>query len=124
MNQTTQTHISYKIYYIYIYKDLQPPPPQKKKPNLHDTGGDLQNFCMTGPSGRDLYKTYPDLQGLGKKKKKDQQTQIAISVLDLQQSDAISGVEGCVAGGCSPCQAWERVRSGWFVNVISMHERL
>ena len=37
---------------------------------MHDIGGDLQNFCMTGPSGRDLYKTYPDLQGLGKKKKK------------------------------------------------------
>ena len=27
----------------------------------HDTGGDLQNFCMTVPSGRDLYKTYPNL---------------------------------------------------------------
>ena len=122
MNQTTQTHISYK-------KKIQICNPKNKnqickKPNLHDTGGDLQNFCMTRPSGRDLYKTYPDLQGLGKKKKKDQQTQIAISVLDLQQSDAISGVEGRVAGRCSPCQAWERDRSGWFVNVISMHERL
>ena len=81
---------------------------------------------MTRPSGRDLYKTYPDLQGLGKKKKKnpDQQTQIAISVLDLQWRDAISGVEDCVAGGCFPYQAWERVRSGWFVNVISTRERL
>ena len=78
---------------------------------------------MPGPSDRDLYKTYPDLQGLGKKKP-DQQTQIAISVLDLQWRDAISGVEDCVAGGCFPCQAWERVRSGWFVNVISTRERL
>ena len=34
----------------------------------HDTGGDLQNFCMTGPISRDLYKRYPDLQGLGGKK--------------------------------------------------------
>ena len=53
---------------------------KKKNSNLHDTGEDLQNFCMTGPSSRDLYKTNPDLQGLGgkKKKKKDQQTQIAI----------------------------------------------
>ena len=40
---------------------------------MHDIGGDLQNFCMTGPSRRDLYKTYPDLQGLGKKKKKKNQ---------------------------------------------------
>ena len=46
------------------------PKKKKKNPNLHDTGGDLYNFCMTGPSGRDLYKTYPDLQGLGKKKEK------------------------------------------------------
>ena len=92
---------------------------------MHDIGGDLQNFCMKGPSGRDLYKTYPDLQGLGKKKKKPyQQTKIAISMLDMQWRDAISGVEDCVASGCSPCQAWERVRSGWFVNVISTRERL
>ena len=35
---------------------------------MHDIGGDLQNFCMIGPSDRDLYKTYLDLQGLGKKK--------------------------------------------------------
>ena len=67
---------------------------------------------MTKPRGRDLYKTYPDLQGLGKKKKPDQQTQIAISVLDLQWRDAISSIEDSVAGGCSPYQAWERVRSG------------
>ena len=74
---------------------------------------------MIGPSGRDLYKTYPNLQGIGKKKKPNQQTtQIAISMLDLQWRDAISGVEGCVASGCSPCQAQERVRSGWSVNVI------
>ena len=53
---------------------------KKKNSNLHDTGEDLQNFCITGPSSRDLYKTNPDLQGLEKKKKKktDQQTQIAI----------------------------------------------
>ena len=75
---------------------------------------------MIGPSGRDLYKTYPNLQRLGAKKKKShQQTQIAISMLDLQWRDAISGVEDCVASGCSPCQAQERVRSGWSVNVIS-----
>ena len=74
---------------------------------------------MIGPSGRDLYNTYPNLQRLGEKKKSDQQTQIAIPVLDLQWRDAISGVEDCVASGCSPCQAWERVRSGWSVNVIS-----
>ena len=85
MNQTTQTHISYKKK-NQIYKkpkniDLHTKK-KKKNLNLHDIGGDLQNFCMTGPCGRDLYKTYPDLQGLGKKKKKkpDQQTQIAISV--------------------------------------------
>ena len=90
----------------------------------HDIGGDLQNFCMTGPSGRDLYKTYPNLQGIGKKKKPNQQTtQIAISVLDLQWRDAISGVEDCVAGGCSPYQAWERVRSDWSINVISKPKR-
>ena len=41
---------------------------KKTHPNLHDTGGDLQNFCMTGPISRDLYKRYPDLQGLGGKK--------------------------------------------------------
>ena len=79
---------------------------------------------MIGASGRDLYKTYPNLQGLGEKKKSDQQTQIAISVLDLQWRDAISGVEDCVASGYSPCQAWERVRSGWSVNVISTRESL
>ena len=89
---------------------------------MHDIGGDLQNFCMTGPSGRDLYKTYPDLQGLGEKKKK--KNQINKHKLQFQWRDVISGVEDCVAGGCSPCQAWERVRSGWFVNVISTRERL
>ena len=80
MNQTTQTHISYKkkkntdlqpkkksdlqksIKHRFVYKE-------KKNPNLHDTGGDLQNFCMIGPSSRDLYKTYRST-GLRKKKKK------------------------------------------------------
>ena len=84
MNQTTQTHISYKKIYIKKIQICNPKKNQickkpkninlnskkkKKNPNLHDTGGDLHNFCMTGPCGRDLYKTYPDLPGLGKKKK-------------------------------------------------------
>ena len=117
MNQTTQTRISYKKKKNQICKkpkNIDLHTKKKKNPNLHDIGGDLQNFCMTGPNGRDLYKTYPDLQSLGKKKNKkpDQQTQIAILVLDLQWRDAISGVEDCVIGGCFPCQAWERVRSG------------
>ena len=94
MNQTTQTQISYKKKYRFATKKksdmqkakkhrfaYQKKKKKKKNSNLHDTGEDLQNFCMTGPSSRDLYKTNPDLQGLEKKKKKkktDQQTQIAI----------------------------------------------
>ena len=76
MNQTTQTHISYKK----NKKKIQICNPKKKKsdlqkakkhrfaihgstknPNLHDTSGDLQDFCMTRPSSKDLYKTYLDL---------------------------------------------------------------
>ena len=82
MNQTTQTQISYKKKYRFATKkksDMQkakktqiciPKKKKKKNSNLHDTGEDLQKFCMTGPSSRDLYKTNPDLQGLEKKKKK------------------------------------------------------
>ena len=83
MNQTTQTQISYKKKYRFATKkksDMQKAKKhrfayqkkKKKKSNLHDTGEDLQNFCITGPSSRDLYKTNPDLQGLEKKKKKKQ----------------------------------------------------
>ena len=39
---------------------------------------------MTGPSGRDLYKTYPDLQGLGKKKKKKKKKKISKHKLQFQ----------------------------------------
>ena len=63
MNQTTQTQISLK-------KDRFATKKKKKirsaKSQKHRyTGGDLQNFCMTGPSSGDLYKTNPDIQGLG-----------------------------------------------------------
>ena len=74
MNQTTQTHISYKK--KKKNTDLQPKKisdlqkakkhrfaihGSTKNPNLHDTSGDLQDFCMTRPSSKDLYKTYLDL---------------------------------------------------------------
>ena len=77
MNQTTQTKISYKKnkkkYRFATHKkkkksDLQKAKKHRfaihgstKNPNLHDTSGDPQDFCMTRPSSKDLYKTYLDL---------------------------------------------------------------
>ena len=78
MNQTTQTHISYKKNkkkYRFATQtkkkkksDLQKAKKHRlaihgstKNPNLHDTSGDLEDFCVTRPSSKDLYKTYLDL---------------------------------------------------------------
>ena len=61
MNQTTQTQISLKKDRFATKKKIRSAKSQKHR----YTGGDLQNFCMTGPSSGDLYKTNPDIQGLG-----------------------------------------------------------